>query len=95
MILRIMLQAIKKPRSFSGGASVQIMRSFDYARTPPEAPVGSVVFVVRLVVVIMAGAYAGDFVWRQRVSGEKSDGTRLNKTPLLRNKLTHEPSQSL
>jgi hypothetical protein len=43
-----------------------MMRSFDYARTPPEAPEGSVVFAVRLVVVIMAPAYAGDFDWRQR-----------------------------
>jgi hypothetical protein len=45
---------------------VQIVRLFDYARTPPEAPAGSVVFAVRLVIVIMARAYAGDFDWRQR-----------------------------
>jgi len=35
------------------------MRSFDYARTPPEAPEGLAVLVVRLVVeVIMARTYA-------------------------------------
>jgi hypothetical protein len=71
MILRIMLQAIKKPRSFSGGASVQMMRSFDYARTPPEAPAGSVVFAVRLVIVVMGRAYAADFDWRQRLLDQK------------------------
>jgi hypothetical protein len=32
------------------------MRSFDYARTPPEAPEGFSVLVVRLVFVIMARA---------------------------------------
>jgi hypothetical protein len=47
------------------------MRSFDYARTPPEAPEGLVVFEVRLVVVIMAAAYAGDFHGRQRVLDQK------------------------
>src|SRR6266568_4463014 len=88
-------QAIKKPRTFSGGASVQMMRSSSYARTPPEAPEGFAVLVARLVVVIMARAYAGDFDRRQRVSDQKSRSTRLNGTPLLRNKLTHEPSQSL
>src|SRR6267378_3263901 len=88
-------QAIKKPQTFSGGASVQMMRSSNYARTPPEAPEGFAVLVARLVVVIMARAYAGDFDRRQRVSDQKSPSTRLNGTPLLRNKLTHEPSQSL
>ena len=34
----MMLQTIKKPRTFSGGASVEMMRSFDYARTAPEPP---------------------------------------------------------
>ena len=70
-------------------------RSFDYARTPPEAPKGFAVLPVRLVVVIMARAYAGDFGWRQRLSDQKSTSTRLNRVPLLRNKLDHEPSQSL
>jgi hypothetical protein len=54
-----------------------------------------VVLPVRLVFVIMARAYAADFDWRQRVSDRKSASTRLNPTPLLRNKLQHEPSQSL
>jgi hypothetical protein len=66
--LRIMLQAIKKPRTFSGGASVQMMRSSSYARTSPEARQGFAVFPVRLVLMVMARAYAGDFDWRQRVS---------------------------
>jgi hypothetical protein len=52
-LFRIMLEAIKKPRSFSGGASGELMRPFDYARTPPEAPEGLVVLVVRLVEVVM------------------------------------------
>jgi len=32
-----------------------------YARTPPEALKGLPVFVVRLVLVVIARAYAGDF----------------------------------
>ena len=56
-----MLQTIKKPRSFSGGASVQIMRSFDYARTAPEPPEGALVFAVALVEVVMARTYAAEF----------------------------------
>src|SRR6266480_786133 len=47
-------QAIKKPQTFSGGASVQMMRSSDYARTPPEAQQGFPVFVVHFAVVVMA-----------------------------------------
>jgi hypothetical protein len=62
-----MLQAIKKPRSFSGGASVSMMRSFDYARTAPEPPEGALVFAVRLVVAFMGRTYAGDLCRRQRV----------------------------
>jgi hypothetical protein len=62
-----MLQAIKKPRSFSGGASVQMMRSFDYARTAPEPPEGALVFVVALVEIVMARTYAAGSCCRQRV----------------------------
>src|SRR5829696_4020533 len=65
-------QAIKKPRSFSGGASVQIMRSFDYARTAPEPPEGALVFAVALVEVVMARTYAEKFGRRQRFWGGKS-----------------------
>jgi hypothetical protein len=54
-----------------------MMRSFDYARTPPEAPAGSVVFAARLVIVIMAPAYAGDFDWRQRLFGPKNRPTEV------------------
>jgi hypothetical protein len=54
-----MLRAIKKPRSFSGGASVQMMRSFDYARTAPEPPEGALVLAVRLVVVVMGRSLCG------------------------------------
>jgi hypothetical protein len=67
-----MLQAIKKPRSFSGGASVQIMRSFDYARTAPEPPEGALVFAVLLVEIVMARTYAAESDRRQRVLGGKS-----------------------
>lgn len=42
-----------------------MMRSCTYARTSPEARRGLAVFEVRLVVVVMARAYAGDFDWRQ------------------------------
>jgi hypothetical protein len=59
---RIMLQAMKKLRTFSGGASVQMMRSSGYARTPPEAPAGFAVLVVRLAVVIMGRSLWGR-VW--------------------------------
>jgi hypothetical protein len=88
-------QAIKKPRTFSGGASVQIMRSFDYARTLPEAPEGFAVLVMRLVFVVMARELMGEAERRQRLSGRKSNSTRLDSMPLLRNKLTHDPAQSL
>ena len=74
-----MLQAIKKPRSFSGGASVQMMRSFDYARTAPEPPEGALVFAVRLVVVVMARTYAAGSRRRQRVSGGKSASTEVEQ----------------
>src|SRR5438105_14123134 len=60
------LRAIKKPRSFSGGASVQTMRSFDYARTAPEPPEGALVFAVLLVEVVMARTYAAALNCRQR-----------------------------
>ena len=57
-----MLQAIKKPRSFSGGASVQIMRSFDYARTAPEPPEACFGFGGAFGrVVNMARTYAAEF----------------------------------
>ena len=87
------LRAIKKPRSFSGGASVQIMRSFDYARTAPEPPEGALVFAVLLVEVVMARTYAEKFDRRQRVLGRKSLQTGLNGVALSRNKLPHEPPQ--
>jgi hypothetical protein len=43
-----------------------MMRSFDYARTPPEAPEDFLVVAVRLVVVIMARTYAAESGWRQQ-----------------------------
>src|SRR6185312_16263266 len=89
-----MLRAIKKPRSFSGGASVQMMRSFDYARTAPEPPEGALVFAVVLVENVMARTYAAGWFRRQRVLGGKSVQTGLNGMALSRHKLTHEPSQS-
>ena len=89
------VQAIKKPRTFSGGASVQMMRSFNYARKSPEARQGLVVFAVRLVFVGHGAGLCGRFCRRQRLFGsEKSASTRLNRTALSRHKLTHEPSQS-
>ena len=66
LVSMCMLQAIKKPRTFIRRGFGSVMRSFDYARTPPEAPEGFVVFAVRLVVVIMARTYAGEFGRRQR-----------------------------
>ena len=62
-----MLQAIKKPRSFSGGASVWMMRSIDYARTAPEPPEEVLVFAVLLVEVVMGRTYAAGARGRQRV----------------------------
>jgi len=47
------------------------MRPFDYARAPPEAPVGFVVLVVRLVIVSMARTYAAGFGRRQRLWRQK------------------------
>jgi hypothetical protein len=61
-----MLEAIKKPRSFSGGASVEQCEKFDYARTSPKALLGFVVFVVVFAVDIMARTYAGEICRRQR-----------------------------
>ena len=46
------------------------MRMVSYARTPPEAPGGLVVFVVHLLFEVMARAYAGDFSWGQRGSDQ-------------------------
>jgi hypothetical protein len=60
------LQAIKKPRTFSGGASGSDDAIVPYARTPPEALKGLPVFAVRLVLVVMARAYAADLDRRQR-----------------------------
>ena len=52
------------------------MRVVTYARKSPEARQGFAVFAVRLVLVVMARAYAGDFGWRQRLFGRK---IRLNE----------------
>ncbi len=54
------------------------MRLYDYARTPPEAPEGLVVFVVRFAEVVMAVTYAGEIYARQRPFGEILTRTRLN-----------------
>ncbi|KRR18166.1 hypothetical protein CQ14_24875 [Bradyrhizobium lablabi] len=62
-----MLRAIKKPRSFSGGAAVWMMRSFDYARTAPQPPEGALVFAVALVEIVMARTYAAALGGRQRL----------------------------
>jgi hypothetical protein len=64
-----------------------MMRSFDYARTPPEAPKGLPVFVVRLVIVVMARDPKGRLLRRQRVRDEKSAAARLNPTTVSRHKL--------
>jgi hypothetical protein len=88
-----MLKAIKKPRSFSGGASVRMLRSFDYARAAPEPPEGALVFAVVLVEIVMARTYAAGWRCRQRVLDGKSTQTGLNEGALSRHKLTHEPSQ--
>jgi hypothetical protein len=49
------------------GLRVKMMRRYDYARTPPEAPEGVVVFVVRFAEVVMAATYAGAICRRQRL----------------------------
>jgi hypothetical protein len=54
------------------------MRRYDYARTPPEAPRGLVVFVVRFADVVMAATYAGEICRRQRLFGSLGPGRRLN-----------------
>jgi hypothetical protein len=43
----------KAPDLHQAGLRFQMMRSSSYARTPPEAPEGFLVVVVRLVAVIM------------------------------------------
>src|SRR3954466_3017231 len=60
--------AIKKPRTFvrRGFGSKMFAFEFDYARTPPEALEGLVVFVVRLVEVDMARDHRGARNRRQR-----------------------------
>ena len=88
------VQAIKKPRTFSGGASVQMMRSFDYARTPPEP--GGLGGFRRCV--WWSCSWRG--LMREILAGvngfrtENRPQPRLNRAPLSRHKLTHEPSQS-
>jgi hypothetical protein len=59
------------------------MRPFDYARTPPEAPVGFVVFAVRLVVVSMARIYAGEFGRRQRALAAKIAFNEVESSALV------------
>jgi hypothetical protein len=44
----------KKAPDLSAGASVRAMRSLSYARAPSEAPLGFVVFVVRLNFIVIA-----------------------------------------
>jgi queuine tRNA-ribosyltransferase len=63
------------------------MRSFDYARTPPKAPEGALVFRVLLVEVVMARTYAAGQRRRQRVLRGKSVRTWLNRVALSRHKL--------
>src|SRR5207342_1409999 len=90
-----MLQATKKPRTIRGaGLRVELMRSTDYARTPPEAPRGFSVLVVRLVVAVMVRNLCARS--HRRVNGSAAENrppTRLNRRPLSRHKLSHEPSQ--
>jgi hypothetical protein len=71
----------KKAPDLFRGASVQMMRSSAYARTSPGALAGFADFAPRLVFVIVARAYAGDFDWRQRVSPQNWASTRLNRMP--------------
>jgi hypothetical protein len=47
--------AIKKPRTFSGGASLRDDATVNYVRTTPEPREGLPVFVVVFVVIIGAG----------------------------------------
>jgi hypothetical protein len=90
-----MLQAIKKPRTFSGGASGSDDAIVYLRAHASRGPGGLSGFRGAFGVVIMARAYAGDFDQRQRLLDGKSASTRLKRASLLRDKLTHEPSQSL
>jgi hypothetical protein len=65
----------KKAPTFSGGASVKVMRSSDYARTAPEAREGFPVFVLRLEFV-MARELMGAAAWRQRFLNEHREGRK-------------------
>ncbi|CCE05035.1 hypothetical protein BRAS3843_1260013 [Bradyrhizobium sp. STM 3843] len=62
------IQAIKKPRTWhqAGLRFEDVAARFVYARTPPEARQGLVVFVVRLVAVNMARDHRGGRNRRQR-----------------------------
>src|SRR5690349_15012995 len=73
----------KKAPVLSGGASVQQMRSFDYARTSPKAREGFVVFLVVFATFVMARTYARRSGRRQRPQMVK---TRLNPAWLSRHK---------
>ena len=59
------------------------MRSFDYARTPPEAPEGLPVFVVRLVAVSMIGTYGGGEGRRQRLLVRKIGPSEVEQDIVL------------
>src|SRR4029079_19394134 len=61
----------KSPGPFQAGLRFRLMRSFDYARTAPEPPEGSLVLAVRLVVAFMGRSYEGDRARRQRLLGGK------------------------
>ncbi len=56
---------------------------FDYARTPPEALKGLVVFVVRLVKVDMARDHRGARNRRQRLLGTKTAPIAVESGPNL------------
>jgi hypothetical protein len=78
------------------------MRSFDYARTLPEAQAGLPVFVVHFAVVIMARNLYGQFGSASMAFGQELPikrkwriaSTRLKPASRSRNKRWHEPSQS-
>jgi hypothetical protein len=84
----------KAPDLLKGGASVQVMRPFNYARTTPEAREGLPVFVVVFADVIMARDHMGKTGQSSTAFAMVYGSTMLHRTCGLRDKPSYEPSRS-
>jgi hypothetical protein len=76
----------KAPDLWVAGLRIKMMRSFDYARTPPEPPKGLVLVVVLAVADIMGPDLWARLVTTSTAFARKSIKARLIRVPVLRDK---------